>query len=242
MLSIMVPALNEERNLRKTVHDIVAAARKCGGLPLDLIIVNDGSTDGTARVIAELQKEFRFVQAIHNETNIGVGRGLKKAIQVAKYGRFLIIAGDNDMPQKLMIKLFKSCDKADMVMSYFLNKENRGWFRNLLSTIFGFIYMTVFRIHVQYVSGPVIYPTAKIRELDLKSKRFSIAPEITTKLLLRGCTFCEIAGYMQTGQEGSSALRMKNLAEVVKTFLNLVLEIKVLKRNFYSRRPRRVRL
>jgi glycosyltransferase involved in cell wall biosynthesis len=236
----MVPALNEERRLRKTVLDIISAAKKAGRSPLDIIIVNDGSTDGTARVIEGLQREFRFIQAIHNERNIGVGRGVRKAIKLAKYDRFLLVAGDNDMPQKLMIKLFKSHDQADLVMSFFLNKENRGFFRNFLSTVFGFIYMTVFRIHVQYVSGPVVYPTAKVRELKLHSRRFSIAPEITTKLLLRGCSFCEIAGYMQTGQEGSSALRIKNLAEVVKTFLLMFLEIKILDREFYRGRPRRV--
>lgn len=240
MLSIMVPALNEERKLRATVLDIINAAKECGTLPLDIIIVDDGSTDGTARIITELQRDFDFIQSIHNKKNVGVGRGLKKAISLAKYDRFLIVAGDNDMPRSLMIKLFQNCQSAEMVMCYFLNKENRGWLRNLLSTVFGFVYMTVFRIHVQYVSGPVIYPTAKIRELDLKSKRFSIAPEITTKLLLRGCTFCEISGYMQTGQEGSSALRLKNLAEVIKTFFGLVLEIKVMKRRFYSYSPKRI--
>jgi len=242
MLSIMVPALNEEKKLRQTVLDILSAAKECGDLPVDIIIYNDGSADGTADVIARLESESPVVRSVQSPQNMGVGAGLRKVIHMAKYGRFLLIAGDNDMPRRLMLDLFRNCDKAEMVMTYFLNRENRGLFRTVLSTIFGLIYVTTFQIYVQYISGPVVYPTAKIRELKLKSRRFSIAPEMTTKLLLRGCSYCEIAGYMQTGAAGSTALSLRNLMEVMTTYLRLFVEIKITDRRFYGFKPTRVQL
>ena len=57
MISVTIPCLNEEKNLERTVNTVFQAAEEAGNFSLDIIIVNDGSTDRTAEVIASLQAE-----------------------------------------------------------------------------------------------------------------------------------------------------------------------------------------
>jgi len=240
MISIIIPALNEERNLKKTVEGVLQAANESGGIPLEIIIVNDGSTDGTQNVINELTKEHQNIRSIINEKNLGLGHSFKKALNILQYDKFIVVPGDNDMPKELMVSMFKNVNKADLIMAYFLNKELRGRLRNFLSSLFSIFYSAIFNVYVLYVNGPCIYPTQKVRKLKLNSKRFSIIAEMTTKSLLSGCSFYEVGGYMQTGESGSSAVSIKNCYEVMSSFIKLFVEVKIINRKEFNKKMNRV--
>jgi len=239
MISIIIPALNEEKKLKDTVCDVIQSAKECGEIQLDIIIVDDGSSDGTSHIIKELEQEWPFISSIHNKINLGLGGCIKKALKILKYDRFICIPGDNDMPKELIKELFRNTNKAEMIMAYFLNNEERSRLRNLLSSLFNLIYAFVFNVYVQYINGPCIFPTQKVRELDLQSDRFSIAAEIKTKLLLSGCSFYEVGGYMQTGESGSSAVSISSFFEVVVSFIRLFVEVKITRRKYYNKKTHR---
>ena len=238
-VTVMIPALNEEANLEATVSSVIRARDQVDGLSLEIIIVNDGSTDQTPQLCEQLAQRHDCIRVIHNHTNKGVGTSLRDALQIATGEKFVIIPGDNDMSYELILSLFQNTRKADLVLCFYLNREMRGRLRNIISALFGLIYMSVFNIFVQYITGPCIYPTSLVRDLKLVSTRFSIPTEITIKLLRKGVTFHEIPGYMQTGLKGSdsSPLSLKNSWEVITTFLRLVYEIKWAKRHEYSKAP-----
>ncbi|CBT77425.1 MAG TPA: glycosyltransferase family 2 protein [Glutamicibacter sp.] len=77
-VSVIIPAYNEEVVLRACVESIV---RNKGNLA-EVVIVDDGSTDGTARLMHELAQEHRLVRAISQE-NAGKGAALNRGIAVA---------------------------------------------------------------------------------------------------------------------------------------------------------------
>jgi cellulose synthase/poly-beta-1,6-N-acetylglucosamine synthase-like glycosyltransferase len=92
-LSVIFPALNEEANIRRTVE----AAR--GILPKiaarwEIIVVNDGSTDATARICDELKEKYSEVKIVHHERNRGYGAALKSGIMSASYD--LVFFSDSD--------------------------------------------------------------------------------------------------------------------------------------------------
>ena len=91
-----------------------------------------------------------------------------------------------------------------------------------------------------YPNGPALYPTAKLRALEIKAVDNDIGAELSTKLLRSGCSFCEIPSYMRTGLEGSIPLSMKRVLGIIKTFLCLVYEIKIKNKEKYSKTPVRV--
>ncbi len=240
MVSVVIPAYNEEEMLRATVSNVVRSAQDTGPLEIEIIIVNDGSRDRTGDVIQELEKEYSCVRSIQHAENSGLGICIKDALAQARYGKFMIVPGDNDMAPELIKKLFENCDKADLILAYFINKEDRGRFRNVISALYGLLYMCVFNVYVQYINSPCIYPTERIRSFKLNSKRFSVIAELTIKCLRSGCSYHEIPGYMQTGVEGSCALKLKSFFEVVATFLKLIREIKLSHNLHFNKRPVRI--
>lgn len=241
MITIFIPAFNEAANIAATINTVLAAAEQTSFRNLEIIVVNDGSRDTTGSVVRDLAARLPGITLVDFETNRGLGAGFRAALAAASRERFLIVPGDNDMSQDLLVALLDNAYRADMILSYFVNKEERGVARNVVSLLFGAIYMITFGIFVQYINGPCVYPTARLRELRLKADRFSIVVEATIKLLCSGATYYEVAGYMQNGLAGSTSLSVRNLLEVVKSYVRLVYEIKITRRSEYSRRPRRIR-
>ncbi len=240
MISVFIPVFNEEKNIRNVIKNIEAARKAANNIPLDVIFVNDASTDKTPHILAEIEKKYPYVRSISHKTNQGIGTGLKEAVKIAKYAKFMIVPGDDDASHYLIRNMFLHRGDAEIIFSYYLNKEIRGRLRNILSTTYGLLYMTIFNVYIQYINGVALYPTKKLRSLDIKSKRFSITAEINIKLLRLGCTYNEIAGYMQTGLQQSTLISLKNVFEVVMTFLRLIYEISWQKRRIFSKKPTRI--
>lgn len=241
-ISIMVPALNEEKLIKQTIENIRKAAHmQTENLEIDIIIVNDGSTDRTGPIADQIASQYPSVHVLHNHINIGVGNSFKRVLRELELKeKFLFIAGDADMPFDLMVSIFKNAFKADLVFAYFLNREARGKFRNLISLTYQMIYMFTFGVFVMYLSGPCVYPSSLIKKFAIRSNRFSVPTELTVKCLRSGCSFFEIAGYMQTGAKDSKALKWKNLIETVLVYFRLVSEIFVERRRVFKNNPKRV--
>ncbi len=240
MITIMVPALNEEARLLPTVTNIVKNAQAVGLETYDIVIVNDGSTDKTEEVVTLLKDRFPGVRSIHHPRNLGIGASFVEVIRIAKYDRILIIGGDNNVTGYLIQKLLRNYDRADLVGSYFMNSECRGHFRQLLSMVYCMIYVATFDIHLKYINGNTVYSVAQLKKLQLNSKRYSISAEVNTKLLRQGITFFEVGGYAHPEASKSSAIRLANIVEVVRTYLRLVYEVYISDRVKYGKRAQRV--
>ncbi len=84
-LSVIVPVYNEVRSLDKIVSRLLGT-----GLPLEILLVNDGSTDGSTEIIDRLASEHACVQAIHQPSNRGKGSAIRRGIAEAT-GDYIII-------------------------------------------------------------------------------------------------------------------------------------------------------
>ena len=85
LLSIVVPAYNEERRLPETLPRIVSFVQ-AREYEAEVIVVDDGSTDGTAKVVEEIASEAPFVTLIRNEHR-GKGYAVRLGVLAAR-GRF----------------------------------------------------------------------------------------------------------------------------------------------------------
>lgn len=241
MLTVMIPALNEEKNIYKTAKTLLSAAKDANDIPLDIVIVNDGSTDETKQEIEKLEKKSSYIRSIHHKENLGIGASLSEVIKIAKYPHFLLIPGDNVVSKQLLVDMILSIGKADLIISYFINKEIRTRLRNFLSALYGIIYMGTFNVYVQYLNSVCIYPTEKIRKLVLISSRYSIPAELTIKLLCQGNSFLEVPGlYLAEGQSTSTSISIKNLWEIIYTYFFMIFEMKIKNPNCFRKKPVRI--
>jgi len=135
-LSVVIPAYNEEERLKKHVPDIVA---HLAGKSFEIIVVNDGSQDGTAQVA----KSFPSVRVIDLNPNRGKG-GVVKAGMLAAQGRYVLFTdADQSTPigeiDKLLAKLEAGYDMAigSRAIPGAEVDQPQVWYRALAGKLFG---------------------------------------------------------------------------------------------------------
>ena len=105
-LSVVIPAYNEEERLRRHLLGIVEFLRN-KGLRFEIVVVNDGSKDGTARATEELAGTYPMVRLISLDPNRGKG-GAVRAGMLAATGQFVLFTdADQSTPISEMDKLLE---------------------------------------------------------------------------------------------------------------------------------------
>ncbi len=85
LLSVVVPVYNEVRSLEKIVARLLGT-----GLPLEILLVNDGSTDGSTALIDRLAASHSEIRAIHQPRNQGKGFAIRTGMAQAS-GQFIVV-------------------------------------------------------------------------------------------------------------------------------------------------------
>lgn len=236
-LSFIVPCYNEEKKIYETISSLLRIMKQFNKISFEIIIVNDASTDNTKKIILKNFLKNKNITYIENKKNLGLGGSLRKGISSAKKSKFIFIPGDNDLSKNVIVKLLRSINDADIVITYFLNDEIRGRNRLLISTLFNLIYSYTFNVFLKYINGPAIYPLNKVKKLKLRSNKFSIVAEINVKLLKLGLSFKEISSCRQNDLRDSTAVSFNSLAEAIKVYIFLIFDIYIFGKDKFNKFP-----
>ena len=191
LLSVVMPVYNE----RDTIEEII---RRVHGVPLrtELIVVDDGSTDGTREILARLHGELGF-RLVLQEQNQGKGAALRRGFREATGD--LVVIQDADLeysPEEYpqLIELICS-GRADVVYgSRFLGRHRVFMFSHYLGNRIVTLLTNVL-YNTMLTDMETCYKVMRaeiVRGLDLKSDGFGIEPEITAKVFKRGYRVYEI--------------------------------------------------
>ena len=93
MISVVIPALNEESAIGKTVADVSKVLAAANLTPSEIVVVDDGSTDETGKIAAEAG-----ARVIRHPHNVGYGRSLKHGIEASQYDMIAICDADGTYP------------------------------------------------------------------------------------------------------------------------------------------------
>lgn len=99
LVSIVMATYNRAAYISKAIESVFSQTFK----DFEFIIVNDGSTDETSKILSELQKEYSVVKIINNDSNIDISKSLNKGIRAAN-GKYIARIDDDDFwlnPKKL---------------------------------------------------------------------------------------------------------------------------------------------
>lgn len=114
-LSVVVPAYNEARRLRRTLPGLVEYLGRLEE-PAEVIVVDDGSTDGTAAVVTELTRGHPEVSLLRSPANRGKGASVRRGMLAAREDHVLFTDADLAAPieeaAKLRVKLAEGYDVA----------------------------------------------------------------------------------------------------------------------------------
>lgn len=193
-VSLIMSAYNED----KTVGEVLNKLKKIEYIT-EIIIVDNGSTDGTYNIICEAQKEDIRIKCFRIKKNEGLGCGLKCAIEKTKGD--IVVRQDADLeydPFEL-INLVEQINngKADVVYGsrVLVRKAHKvhyyyNYLANCLISHLSNACTNLFLSDVE--TAAKAFDGDIIRAISLKSKGFEIENEMTIKLKRIGCDFYEI--------------------------------------------------
>ncbi len=225
-LSVIVTAMNEIGNLAPTVENILAAATP--RVPdVEVIIVEDGSTDGTAGLADRLAAADPRIRVHHNDRNRGLAFSYRKGIELAT-GEFTSwVAGNNIVPRKGLEDLFDQAGTADYAFTYILT-DIRSPFRRWLSRSMTMLFNLLFGVRLRYFNGPPLFRSADGKRLRFTTEGSTIMPEVVLRLIKSGGTYVEIPLQPQPRTAGSTkTFRPKNFTAVTVSVARLFWDIQV---------------
>jgi glycosyltransferase involved in cell wall biosynthesis len=114
VFSVVIPCFNEEGGARETVASLIDSLR--GARSFEVILVDDGSTDGTARILDELAEVHDEVRVLRHGRNRGYGAALKTGIRNARADLIAITDADGTYPNERIPELVEAAQDADMVV------------------------------------------------------------------------------------------------------------------------------
>ncbi len=143
-LSVVIPAHNEAAGLRTCVGETLSALVDT---KIEVIVVDDGSTDGTWAVAEALALEHGEIRSIRHEHNLGKGAALQKGFRASTGELVAFLDADLDVHPKQIVQLMAAMEAsgAHVIVASKLHPDSRfetSWIRLVLS----YVYHTVVRV------------------------------------------------------------------------------------------------
>jgi glycosyltransferase involved in cell wall biosynthesis len=195
LLSIIVPVYNEAATVRHVIERLLAI-----DLPVarEIVVVDDGSTDGTSRALEGLPAQPHALRMLRVDVNAGKGSAIRLGLRHARGSIVAVQDADLELDPAQLAELVQPILDGRACVVYgsrFLGKRPEApWLtlaaNRFLTALTNLLYgarLTDMETCYKIMAADVA------RELVLESNRFDIEPEITAKLLRKGYAIVERA-------------------------------------------------
>jgi glycosyltransferase involved in cell wall biosynthesis len=142
-ISVILPAYNEEKNIARAIESCEKILSGITG-DYEIIVVNDGSTDGTKHIVRELARDRDYLRCLSHPINMGYGAALKTGLKSGS--KDLLFFTDSDLQFDIaeLAELVGWIDRHDIIIGYRKKRMDHpgrkvlGWgWTTLISLIFG---------------------------------------------------------------------------------------------------------
>ncbi|HEY7289013.1 MAG TPA: glycosyltransferase family 2 protein [Vicinamibacterales bacterium] len=221
-LSVIVPAYCEAQNIVATLENVTTAL---AALPLtcEILVIDDGSTDGTADLVRANAARFGNVRVVSNIRNMGFGWTYRRGVELAAGDYIVMVHGDNAWSAETLRPFLRRTGDADVVIGYTIDMwKSRRWNRTLASKTFTLLVNRITRRRLHYYNGLQIHPARVLKGMTIESTGYGFQAEVLTKSLRATQTYLEVPMTLMERQHGDSkAFRVRNVVDVARTLARL---------------------
>lgn len=206
LVSVLVPAYNEEKTIGQLLKDLLRIAHR---LPsMEIIVVNDGSTDGTAKEV----NRFPSVRCIRNGKNMGKGAALTRGIRAA-HGKIVVIQdADLEYPVTNIPHLLAPIWSGEAKVVY--GSRLRGNCNGMSFTHFVGNLLLSKATSLLYggnvtdvMTGHKAFSTDVLRSFDLSENGFIVEMEMTVKVLRTQFHIAEVPVEYRRRTQGKAKIK-----------------------------------
>jgi glycosyltransferase involved in cell wall biosynthesis len=217
-LSIVVPAYNEETTVGGVMRAHVDLGRTLAG-EVEMIVCDDGSTDGTPAAIAAVGADRPEVRILRNERNAGIPQTMKRLYAAASGEWVYFTPADGQVPVTALERMWNARDGMALVVGRRVPRRDPR-VRVVIAELYSTGLRWLFRLPVRDIDSVKLYRGDDLRSLSIRSRSNFFEAEMLITLCRRGRPVTEVtvehrprvAGVPKGVTPGSAALAMWELA------------------------------
>jgi glycosyltransferase involved in cell wall biosynthesis len=212
-LSIIVPAYNEEDNIKEVIERIELSL----DMPHELVVVNDHSTDKTAEIVADLGQKYKNIKLVHNSRERGFTNALRTGFENASTELLVPVMGDLCDDLSTIKKMLAKADEGyDIICGcrYIKGGSRLGGskVKGFFSCFVGWTLHYLLWIPTRDVANAFkMYRKKVIENIDIRAEGFEISMEITLKGYYAGFRITEVPTVWRERTKGKSSFKMLRL-------------------------------
>ena len=214
-ISAVLPAYNEEENIRAQTEELRAALRKhCEAF--EIIIVDDGSLDSTPAIADSLDAEYPEVRVIHHKPNEGYGAALRDGFLAARMPLVFYTDSDRQFVADEIGLLIGRIGEADIVTGYRADRQDPRM-RKFFSWGFKKFIGMIFGVHVRDCDCAFkLYRREIFSRFRIESKQFFVDAEVLAKANMLGCIIDETPVTHKERAGGQSTVRLGHILSTLR--------------------------
>ena len=217
-ISVSMPAYNEVGNIRRVIGEVVDHLEELDR-PFEIVLVNDGSVDGTGELADSMAGSLDCLRVVHHPENRGYGAALRSGFDASRGELVCLFPSDGQFDIKELDRLLERIGEADIVAGYRMDRQDPPH-RKLNEFLYNFLIRILFGLRVRDVDcGFKLYQSRVLKAIDLRSEGALIDAELFARAKKKGFTILQVGvhHYPRVAGEQSGA----NLKVILKMFSEL---------------------
>jgi dTDP-L-rhamnose 4-epimerase len=189
-LSVIVPAYNEAGNLESIVRYLASEVEAL--VPdFEIVLVNDGSRDGTGVIADRLAAEDERVRVVHHPFNIGFGAAQKSGFRAARNTWVVVVPADHQFDARDLGRLWERRVDADLVGSRRVARRD-PLPRRLVSAVYNAGMRARYGLPLRDINWVKLWRRALFDQIAIESTGFGVDAEIVAKAVRLGYRVAEV--------------------------------------------------
>lgn len=219
-LSIVVPAYNEAGNVEPVVNEILQTLGNNPWVgPYEVVLVDDGSRDGTGAIMDRLAAAHPKLTVAHHETNRGFGAALKTGFARSRGQAVTLITADGEIGVDQPLRLYREMGDRDLMLSR--RERTVGLGRSVLTWGVNWMARLILGFWPDNTVGIYVVRGDLVRSMELYSNTGLVNLEVILHCKDRGCSIVS-SGYTRARPRLSGESKVTNLRTIVHTLWEML--------------------